>query len=80
MFKWFADKFLTVVPDLYRGEVATDHERAGHLMSGLDWPGAVQDIQGAANYLKSRGVEKIGVTGKMFIVLKNQKSKPGLMV
>lgn len=36
---FFASKgFASVCPDLYRGEVATDHEHAGHLMSGLDWP------------------------------------------
>ena len=51
------------MPDLYRGNVATDNERAGHLMSNLDWQGAVQDIQGAVNYLKSKGVEKVGITG-----------------
>ncbi len=63
--KWFSERFLTIVPDLYRGQVATDHEHAGHLFNGLDWPGAVQDIQGAVNYLKSRGVEKIAVTGNL---------------
>jgi carboxymethylenebutenolidase len=63
MKKWFSEKFLTIVPDLYRGQVATDHEHAGHLFNDLDWPGAVQDIQGAISYLKSRGVEKIAVTG-----------------
>lgn len=46
---------VTLVPDLYRGKVATDHETAGHYMSDLDWPGAVQDICGAAKYLKERG-------------------------
>ena len=52
-----------MIPDLYRGKVATDHEEAGHYFNDLDWPGAVQDIQGAVDYLKSQGVEKIGVTG-----------------
>ena len=46
---------VTLVPDLYRGKVATDHETAGHYMSDLDWPGAVQDIAGAAKYLKEKG-------------------------
>ncbi|XP_015767386.1 PREDICTED: protein usf-like [Acropora digitifera] len=54
---------VTLVPDLYRGKVATDHETAGHYMSDLDWPGAVQDICGAAKYLKERGCSKVGVTG-----------------
>ena len=46
---------VTLVPDLYRGKVATDHETAGHYMSDLDWPGAVQDIAGAAKFLKEKG-------------------------
>ena len=33
--------FVTLVPDLYRGKIATDHETAGHYMSDLDWSGAV---------------------------------------
>jgi dienelactone hydrolase len=36
--------FTTLIPDLYRGQVAIDHEHAGHLMSMLDWPGAVRHI------------------------------------
>ena len=47
--------FVTLVPDLYRGKIATDHETAGHYMSDLDWPGAVQDISAAAKYLKGKG-------------------------
>ena len=38
--------FVALVPDLYRGKVATDNEEAGHLMNNLDWPGAIQDIAG----------------------------------
>jgi carboxymethylenebutenolidase len=60
---WFSDKFVALVPDLYRGNVATDHEHAGHLFSGLDWPGAVQDIQGAVNYFHSKNITKVGVVG-----------------
>lgn len=48
---------------MYRGKVATDHETAGHYFNDLDWVGAVQDIQGAVNYLRSQGVEKVGVVG-----------------
>ena len=43
--------------------MATDHETAGHYFNDLDWNGAIQDIQGAVNYLKSKGVEKVGVVG-----------------
>jgi len=56
-------KSVTVVPDLYRGKMATDNEEAGHLMGGLDWKGAIDDIQGCARYLKAQGCTKIGVTG-----------------
>ncbi|KAK6166287.1 hypothetical protein SNE40_023019 [Patella caerulea] len=55
--------FTTIVPDLYRGDVATDHEHAGHLMSNLDWQGAVQDIRGCAKHLKEQGCAKVGVIG-----------------
>ena len=41
--------FVTLVPDLYRGKVATDRETAGHYAVDLDWPGA-----GAAKYLKEK--------------------------
>lgn len=51
------------MPDLYRGKVAIDHETAGHYFNDLDWSGAVQDIQAAVDYLKSKGINKIGVTG-----------------
>ncbi|XP_053382146.1 protein usf-like isoform X2 [Mercenaria mercenaria] len=55
--------FVTLVPDLYRGKSAIDKEGAGHLMSTLDWQGAVKDIQGAARYLLGLGCTKVGVTG-----------------
>ena len=51
--------FITVVPDLYRGKVAIDREEAGHLVHGLDWSGAVSDIKGAAEFLKSKGCTKV---------------------
>ena len=46
---------VTIVPDLYRGKVATDHETAGHYMGDLDWPCAVKDVAGAVKYLLSKG-------------------------
>ncbi|XP_070209240.1 protein usf-like isoform X2 [Littorina saxatilis] len=55
--------FVTIVPDLYRGKLATDNEAAGHLMGNLDWPGAVKDIEGCVRYLKEKGCKKVGVTG-----------------
>lgn len=52
-----------LVVDFYRGKVATDNETAGHYMNDLDWPGAVQDISGAAKYLIASGCKKVGITG-----------------
>ena len=59
--------FVTLVPDLYRGKVADDREEAGHLMSGLDWPGAVSDIKGAAKFLLSKGCTKVGYIYMYFL-------------
>ncbi|XP_005094588.1 protein usf [Aplysia californica] len=56
-------KMVTLVPDLYRGKVAVDNETAGHYMGDLDWKGAIDDIQGCAQYLKGKGCVKVGVTG-----------------
>jgi carboxymethylenebutenolidase len=61
--KWFGSDYVTLVPDLYRGRVASDRETAGHYFKDLNWNGAIQDIQAAVNYLRANGVEKIGVTG-----------------
>ena len=59
-----AQGFNALTVDLYRGEVAVDHEHAGHLMGGLDWPGAVDDLKGAAEYLRSEvGCTHVGVVG-----------------
>jgi len=55
--------FRALVPDLYRGKVAIDHEQAGHLMSGLNFGEAVNDIRGAAKYLLGAGCQRVGVVG-----------------
>ena len=60
--------FVTLVPDLYRGKVATDRETAGHYAADLDWPGAVQDIAGAAKYLKEKGWSNISLKINSLIV------------
>lgn len=54
--------FRALVPDLYRGKVAKDADEANHLMTHLDWAGAVADIAGAVSYLKAGG-GKAGVLG-----------------
>ncbi|XP_034902242.1 uncharacterized protein [Populus alba] len=55
--------FKALIPDLYRGKVGLDVAEAQHLMDGLDWQGAVKDIQASVNWLKTNGSNKAGVTG-----------------
>ncbi|KAL4581350.1 hypothetical protein LXL04_017564 [Taraxacum kok-saghyz] len=55
--------YKALIPDLYRGKVGLDAAEAQHLMDGLDWPGAVKDIQASVNWLKANGSQKVGVTG-----------------
>jgi carboxymethylenebutenolidase len=62
-----ADRFAqagyrALVPDLYRGKVATADDEAQHLMTGLNWGDAgTQDVRGAAQFLKTGG--KVAVLG-----------------
>lgn len=55
--------FKALIPDLYRGKVGLDVAEAQHLMDGLDWQGAVQDIRASVNWLKANGSKKAGITG-----------------
>ena len=63
-----ADRFAeagyrTLVPDLYRGKVATAADEAKHLMTDLNFPdAAAQDIRGAVQYLKQSS-KKVAVGG-----------------
>jgi carboxymethylenebutenolidase len=60
----FAEQgFAVLAVDIYRGKVADSRETAGHLMGGLDFGSAVQDILAAARALKEKGYKKIGITG-----------------
>ncbi|CAM8958975.1 unnamed protein product [Rhodiola kirilowii] len=54
--------FKALIPDLYRGKVGLDVAEAQHLMDGLDWQGAVKDIQASANWLKANGSKKVDFT------------------
>jgi carboxymethylenebutenolidase len=62
-----ADRFAqagyrALVPDLYRGKVATAADEANHLMTGLNWGDAgTQDVRGAVQHLKAGG--KVAVLG-----------------
>lgn len=56
--------YRVLVPDLYRGTVATEASQAQMLMTSLNWGDAVsQDIQGAVNYLTSHGSSQVAVLG-----------------
>uniref|UniRef100_A0A6U4MRY9 Dienelactone hydrolase domain-containing protein n=1 Tax=Hemiselmis andersenii TaxID=464988 RepID=A0A6U4MRY9_HEMAN len=51
------------VPDLYRGQLAYEAAEANHIMSGLDWGGALQDVRACARWLKQNGCSKVTVIG-----------------
>lgn len=59
----FGSGYRALIPDLYRGKVGLDVAEAQHLMDGLDWQGAVKDIQASVQWLKANGSQKVGVTG-----------------
>lgn len=51
--------FLVYQYSLYRGKVGLDVAEAQHLLDGLDWKGAVKDIQASVNWLKANGSKKV---------------------
>jgi carboxymethylenebutenolidase len=62
----FADEgFVALVPDLYHGVVAKDAAEAGQMMKSLDWPKALDEIDGAVEYLRKhpRSTGNIAVCG-----------------
>jgi carboxymethylenebutenolidase len=46
--------FVTLAPDLYRGESTADPDEAGRLMLGLEIPRAARDLDGAVQALQGR--------------------------
>lgn len=55
--------YRALVPDLYRGRVATASDEASHLMTNLNFPDAAgEDIRGAVQYLKQSS-RKVAVGG-----------------
>lgn len=56
--------FVALAPDLYHGKSTVQAEEAGHLMQGLDWAKAAQELAGAVKHLREQeGCTKVGVTG-----------------
>ena len=61
--RFAAAGFNALAPDLYKGRVTENADEASHMMSGLDWIGAVeQDVRGAAKYIQANG-GKVAVMG-----------------
>ena len=60
--RFAAAGFNAIVPDLYRGKLTTEADEANHLMTTLDWGGAVQDMQATLQHLKQTG-KKAAVLG-----------------
>jgi carboxymethylenebutenolidase len=61
--RYAAAGFAAIVPDLYHGKLAKDAEEAGALMKALDFGKAVQEIAGAAAFLRERSSGKVAITG-----------------
>ncbi len=61
----FARKgYIALAPDLYHGESTVEAEEAQHLMEGLDWARAAQEIGGAIQHLRTtEGATRVAVTG-----------------
>jgi carboxymethylenebutenolidase len=62
--RFAAQGYVALAPDLYHGKSTVDAEEAAHMMKGLDWGRALQEIAGAIRFLRdSEGVERVGVVG-----------------
>jgi carboxymethylenebutenolidase len=62
--RFAAQGYVALAPDLYHGKSTVEAEEASHLMEGLDWGRAVEDIAGAIRHLRdSEGVDRVGVVG-----------------
>jgi carboxymethylenebutenolidase len=56
--------YRALVPDLYRGKLASDADEANHFMGNLDFiDAATQDIRGCVQHLKLRSNTKVCVGG-----------------
>lgn len=63
--RWTDAGYVTIVPDLYHGTVATTAVEAGAMMKALDFGKAVQEIAGAVKLLKAHEqcTGQVAVTG-----------------
>lgn len=59
-----AEGYDVLVPDLYRGRIATGPAEANALMGALDFAdAATQDVRGCARHLRAAGAPRVGVGG-----------------
>jgi carboxymethylenebutenolidase len=58
-----AEGYTALAPDFYHGKSTVEAEEAQHLMEGLDWALAMQEIKAAADHLRMSGCTKVGVVG-----------------
>jgi carboxymethylenebutenolidase len=62
--RFAAQGYVALAPDLYHGKSTVVAEEASHLMHGLDWGRALEEIAGAIRHLRdNEGVDRIGVVG-----------------
>ena len=62
--RFAAQGYLALAPDLYHGKSTLEAAEAEHLMKGLDWARAAQEITGAVRYLREvEGATRVGVVG-----------------
>ncbi|MCL4845908.1 MAG: dienelactone hydrolase family protein [Acidobacteria bacterium] len=62
--RFAAQGYIALAPDLYHGKSTVEAEEAEHLMTGLDWARAVEEIGGAVGHLRdTEGVDRVGVVG-----------------
>lgn len=62
--RFAAQGYLALAPDLYHGKSTVDAEEASHLMHGLDWARAIEEMAAAATYLRTeQQTPKVGIVG-----------------
>ena len=61
--RFAAEGFVALAPDLYYGQQAEEPDDARKLAMEMDRPRAIQDLEGAAAYLRSLGCPRVGAVG-----------------